>query len=54
MAALADMPHTLATTPDEVRTAVAEPGLVEVRTDRATSVALHREIYEKVADRLAR
>ena len=35
--------------PEEVRAAVAEPGLVEVRTDRATSVALHREVYTKVA-----
>ncbi|MFL5886266.1 MAG: 2-succinyl-5-enolpyruvyl-6-hydroxy-3-cyclohexene-1-carboxylic-acid synthase [Thermoleophilaceae bacterium] len=53
VAALADMPHTLATTPSEVRAATARPGLVEVRTDRATSVALHREIYEKVGARLS-
>jgi 2-succinyl-5-enolpyruvyl-6-hydroxy-3-cyclohexene-1-carboxylate synthase len=54
MAALADMPHTVASTPEELRRAVAQPGLVELRTDRATSVALHREIYEKVGAAMAR
>jgi 2-succinyl-5-enolpyruvyl-6-hydroxy-3-cyclohexene-1-carboxylate synthase len=50
VAELVEMPHVLASTPDEVRAAVAAgPGLVEVRTDRSTSVALHREVYAKVA-----
>jgi 2-succinyl-5-enolpyruvyl-6-hydroxy-3-cyclohexene-1-carboxylate synthase len=52
VAAVADMRHTLATTPDEVRAAAAQPGIVEVRTDRHRSVDLHREIYAKVAARL--
>jgi 2-succinyl-5-enolpyruvyl-6-hydroxy-3-cyclohexene-1-carboxylate synthase len=55
VAALVDMPHRPVSTPDEVRAAVAEgPGLVEVRTDRARSVALHRELYAKVAAQLER
>jgi 2-succinyl-5-enolpyruvyl-6-hydroxy-3-cyclohexene-1-carboxylate synthase len=52
VAALADLPHTLAKTPDEVRAAVAGPGLVEVRTDRATNVALHRDVYARVSEQL--
>jgi 2-succinyl-5-enolpyruvyl-6-hydroxy-3-cyclohexene-1-carboxylate synthase len=48
VAALAGMPHTLATTPAEVRAAAADPGIVEVRTDRATSVAEHRALYDHV------
>jgi 2-succinyl-5-enolpyruvyl-6-hydroxy-3-cyclohexene-1-carboxylate synthase len=51
VAALADMEHRLASTPDEVRAAVATPGLIEVRTDRADSVRLHRELYDRVAVR---
>jgi 2-succinyl-5-enolpyruvyl-6-hydroxy-3-cyclohexene-1-carboxylate synthase len=54
VAALADMRHSLASTPDEVRAAVETPGLVEVRTDRDTSVALHRGVYETVAAALRR
>jgi 2-succinyl-5-enolpyruvyl-6-hydroxy-3-cyclohexene-1-carboxylate synthase len=49
LAALADMEHRLASTPEEVRIAASRPGLVEVRTDRADSVRLHRELYERVA-----
>ena len=52
LADLAGMRHTLAATPDEIRAAVAEPGLVEVRTDRGESVRLHRELYERVATAL--
>ncbi|MEJ7715889.1 MAG: hypothetical protein WKF40_09405 [Thermoleophilaceae bacterium] len=48
LAALADMEHRLASTPDEVARAASTPGLVEVRTDRADSVRLHRELYERV------
>jgi 2-succinyl-5-enolpyruvyl-6-hydroxy-3-cyclohexene-1-carboxylate synthase len=49
VAQLAGLEHRTATTPDEVRAAAAEPGLVEIRTDRADSVRLHRELYERVA-----
>ena len=48
VAALAGLPHRTASTPDEVRAAVREPGLVEVRTDRADSVRLHRELVKRV------
>ena len=54
VAALAGMAHHLAATPDEVRAAAAEPGLVEVRTDRAANVRGHRELYARVAERLPR
>ena len=50
VAALAGMPHTLAGTPDELRAAAAEPGLVEVRSDRARNVDLHREAVAAVAE----
>jgi 2-succinyl-5-enolpyruvyl-6-hydroxy-3-cyclohexene-1-carboxylate synthase len=48
VAALAGLPHRRASTPDEVREAAREPGLVEVTTDRADSVRLHRELVERV------
>jgi hypothetical protein len=48
VAALAGMEHRLASTPDEVRAAVAAPGLVEVRTDRTASVREHRALVERV------
>ncbi len=49
VAALADMEHRAATTPDEVAAAVAAgPCLVEVRTDRAENVRWHREVVERV------
>ncbi len=54
VAALAGMEHRTATTPDEVCAAAAEPGLVEVRTNRADNVRGHRELYSRVADQLAR
>ena len=44
-AALFGLPYTRATTLD----ALASPGLVHVRTDRAENVRLHREIWESVA-----
>jgi 2-succinyl-5-enolpyruvyl-6-hydroxy-3-cyclohexene-1-carboxylate synthase len=53
VAALVRMQHTLASTPDEVRAAVAKPGLVEVRTDRAANVAEHRALFERVARALS-
>jgi 2-succinyl-5-enolpyruvyl-6-hydroxy-3-cyclohexene-1-carboxylate synthase len=52
VAALAGIPHQTVSTPDEIRIAAAEPGLVEVRTDRAANVSRHREIYARVADQL--
>jgi 2-succinyl-5-enolpyruvyl-6-hydroxy-3-cyclohexene-1-carboxylate synthase len=53
VAALAGMQHRTAATPDEVRAAAAEPGLVEIRTDRTANVRGHRELYARVAARLA-
>ena len=52
VAALAGLPHRLANSAGEVAAAVAEPGLVEVRTDRADNVRLHREVADAVAARL--
>ena len=52
VAALAGMEHRTATTPDEVRAAAAEPGLVEVRTDRADNVRVHREVCTRVAEQI--
>ncbi len=50
VAALAGLGHRLAATPDELRSAVAEgPGLIEIRTDRADSVRLSRELAATVA-----
>ena len=54
VAALAGLEHRAASTPDEVRAAAAEPGLVEVRTDRAENVRLHRELSARVAEELNR
>jgi len=44
--------HVLGATPEELRAAIAEPGLVEVRTDRALSVERHRELFKRVAREL--
>ena len=52
VAALAGLPHRLANSAGEVAAAVAEPGLVEVRSDRADNVRLHREVADAVAARL--
>ncbi|HKP91016.1 MAG TPA: 2-succinyl-5-enolpyruvyl-6-hydroxy-3-cyclohexene-1-carboxylic-acid synthase [Thermoleophilaceae bacterium] len=49
LAAAAGMSHTLAASLDDVRAAVERPGVVELRTDRAASLRLHRELYERVA-----
>src|SRR5688572_20954885 len=54
VAALAGLAHRLATTPDEVAAAAAEPGFVEMRTDRAENVRRRRELCEDVLDRLPR
>jgi 2-succinyl-5-enolpyruvyl-6-hydroxy-3-cyclohexene-1-carboxylate synthase len=49
VAALAGIEHRRAVTPDEVRRAVASPGLVEVPTERSANVRLHRELEARVA-----
>jgi 2-succinyl-5-enolpyruvyl-6-hydroxy-3-cyclohexene-1-carboxylate synthase len=52
VAALADLPHREAASAREVVAAVADPGLVEVRTDRRRNVEWHRELVARVAGRL--
>ena len=49
VAALGALPHSRASTPDEIRAAAESPGLIEVTTDRASSVAWHREVFDRVA-----
>jgi 2-succinyl-5-enolpyruvyl-6-hydroxy-3-cyclohexene-1-carboxylate synthase len=53
VAALAGIEHRTAATPDEVRAAATEPGLIEVRTDRADNVRLRRELCARVAEALS-
>ena len=48
VAALFGLPHTIARTPNEVRAAAREPGLVEIPTDRAQNVEWHREVFARV------
>jgi 2-succinyl-5-enolpyruvyl-6-hydroxy-3-cyclohexene-1-carboxylate synthase len=52
VAELAGLPHSVARTPAEVQTAAAEPGLLEIPTDRAQNLRLHREIWERVSVQL--
>jgi 2-succinyl-5-enolpyruvyl-6-hydroxy-3-cyclohexene-1-carboxylate synthase len=52
VAALAGMAHTLASTVEEVRAAIARPGLVEVRANRRENVDRHREVLAAVSRRL--
>ena len=52
VAAVGGLPHTVARTADEIRAALGEPGLIEYRTDRASNVKRHRELFAAVADRL--
>jgi 2-succinyl-5-enolpyruvyl-6-hydroxy-3-cyclohexene-1-carboxylate synthase len=49
LAALAGLAYTL----DDVERGVARPGLLELRTDRARNVALHRDLSERVGVSLA-
>ena len=49
VAALAGLEHRTADTPARWRPLAAGPALVEVRTDRAENVRLHRETAERVA-----
>jgi 2-succinyl-5-enolpyruvyl-6-hydroxy-3-cyclohexene-1-carboxylate synthase len=54
VAAVAEVEHRLAATPDELGAAVAAgPGLVEVRTDRADNLRWHREVVERVGAALS-
>jgi len=53
VAALAGMEHRVASTAGDLGEAVSSPALVEVRTDRAENVRLHREVVERVAAALA-
>jgi 2-succinyl-5-enolpyruvyl-6-hydroxy-3-cyclohexene-1-carboxylate synthase len=52
VADLAGMPYTLASTAAEIAGAAAQPGLVELRTDRGRNVELHRELFARVAEQL--
>lgn len=52
VAALAGLEHRTAATADEIAAAAAEPGLVEVKTDRADNVRRHRELFAAIDDRL--
>jgi 2-succinyl-5-enolpyruvyl-6-hydroxy-3-cyclohexene-1-carboxylate synthase len=49
VAAMADIPYRLAENAGEIG---AEPGLTEIRTDRAANVAEHRALYARVAEQL--
>ena len=49
VAELAGLPHRLVETPADVHDAIARPGLIEARTDRALSVELHRQVFAAVA-----
>jgi 2-succinyl-5-enolpyruvyl-6-hydroxy-3-cyclohexene-1-carboxylate synthase len=52
VAALADLRHVVASSADDVRAALEEPGLIEYRTDRASNVEKHRALFAAVAERL--
>ncbi|MBA3300448.1 MAG: 2-succinyl-5-enolpyruvyl-6-hydroxy-3-cyclohexene-1-carboxylic-acid synthase [Thermoleophilaceae bacterium] len=52
LAALLEVPHTLAANATEVRAAAGGAGIVELRTDRADSVREHRELYDRVVAKL--
>jgi 2-succinyl-5-enolpyruvyl-6-hydroxy-3-cyclohexene-1-carboxylate synthase len=53
VAALAELRHTVAGTSEAIGAAAAGPGLIEVPTDRADNVRLHRELFERVAAQLS-
>ncbi len=53
IAALADLPHTLAETPDDIGTAAFSPGLIEVRTERETNVRMHRQLFQAVDEEVS-
>ncbi len=49
LAALGGLEHRVAATAAELATAVAAPGLVEVRTERAANVDMHAALVRRVA-----
>jgi 2-succinyl-5-enolpyruvyl-6-hydroxy-3-cyclohexene-1-carboxylate synthase len=49
VAAVAGLPHVVARDAGAVRAALGEPGLIEYRSDRASNVAKHREVFAAVA-----
>ncbi len=53
LAQAAGMPHTLASSLADARTAAERAGIVEYRTDRTRNVELHRELVERVAQKLS-
>ena len=53
LASLAGIEHRPVSTLDELRTAAASPGLVEVRTDRRENVRRHRELFAAIAAAIA-
>jgi 2-succinyl-5-enolpyruvyl-6-hydroxy-3-cyclohexene-1-carboxylate synthase len=55
LAALAGIPHSLATAPGELASALAAgPGLIEIPADRAESIATSRALTARVAAQLSR
>jgi 2-succinyl-5-enolpyruvyl-6-hydroxy-3-cyclohexene-1-carboxylate synthase len=48
VAAVAGIQHRIASTVEEIRAATAEPGLVEIRADRAANVRGHQELIKAV------
>jgi len=52
LARLAGLEHRVATGTAELQVAVATPGLVEVRTDRAANVGLHADLVRRLAESL--
>jgi 2-succinyl-5-enolpyruvyl-6-hydroxy-3-cyclohexene-1-carboxylate synthase len=48
VAALAGLPHVVAKSAAEIREAASEPALIEYRTDRASNVRKHREVWAAV------
>ena len=52
VADLAGLAYHQATNDREVRAAVGAPGLIEVRTDRAQNVELHRDLIRRLSDAL--
>lgn len=52
VAALARLPHVVAGTPAEIRDAATDAALIEVRTERAANVALHRSLHARIGANL--
>lgn len=52
VAALAGVPHRIAGAPANIRKAAADAALVEVRTERAANVDLHRALHGRIGAKL--